>query len=276
MRLTESQLRRLIREALLSEVDIEEVGDMCYAPGSTHVMKTCRIGGEKYFLKFSDEDLFDGFDPSLQVLVEYLAYRIYGLYAGIRIPQVELVYDRAKKRVGLATTPASGEQALKVGTPAQVIGKAMSQGVYVDIFLSNWDVIGTGSGNVFVDPEQGATRIDPGGSLTFRAQGGRKGKSFSPRAGDLEVMLAGDKGAGLYFRHSDLTVAANEFLAVGWSEIDATISRVHQEVAGQLEEKGMTSLLGQWDSDVEEIRGTLQQRHMRVRQHAEFILEDAG
>lgn len=274
MRITESQLRRIIREALLSEVDIEAVGDMCYAPGSTHVMKTCRIGGEKYFLKFSDEDLFDGFDPSLQVLVEYLAYRVYGLYAGIRIPRVELVYDRAKKRVGLATTPALGKQALKVGAPARVIGKAMSQGVYVDVFLSNWDVVGTGSGNVFLDPEVGATRIDPGGSLTFRAQGGRKGKSFSPRAGELETMLKGEQGAGLFFKHSDLKVAAKEFLAVGWEEIDATISRVHQEVAGELEVKGMSQLLGQWDSDVEEIRGTLQQRHVRVRQHAEFILKE--
>lgn len=273
MRITQTQLRRIIREAILSEVDIEEVSDMCYTAGSTHVMKTCRIGGDKYFLKFSDESLFDGFDPSLQVLVEYLAYRIYGLYAGIRIPSVELVYDRAKKRVGLATTPAKGKQALKVGTSPKVIGRMMSQGVYVDVFLANWDVIGTGSGNVFVDPEVGATRIDPGGSLTFRAQGGRKGKSFSDRAGELETMLRSEKGAGLYYKHADLKAAAGEFLRVGWPQIDATITRVADEVSSELEQKGMTGLLGQWEADVEEIRSTLTARHDKVRDHAEYALD---
>lgn len=245
---------------------------MCYAPGSTHIMKTCKIGGEKYFLKFSDENLFDGFDPSLQVLIEYLAYRIYGLYAGIRIPKVEPVYDRSGQRVGIATTPAPGKQALKVGVDPKFLGKMMSQGVYVDVFLANWDAVGTGSGNVFVDPEVGATRIDPGGSLTFRAQGGRKGQAFSKRAGELETMLRSDKGAGQYFRYSDLRVAAEEFLRVDWSRIDAEISRVQAEVSNELQAKEMESLLGQWEADVEEIRATLSDRYSRVRDHAEFAL----
>lgn len=273
MRVTRSQLRRIIREAILAEVDIEDVSDICYAPGSTHVMKTCRIGGDKYFLKFSKEELFDGFDPSLQVLIEYLAYRIYGLYAGVRIPRVELVYDRSKQRVGLATTPAKGQQALAVGTSPKVIGRTMSQGVYVDVFLANWDVVGTGSGNVFVDPEEGATRIDPGGSLTFRAQGGRKGKAFSGTAGELETMLRGEKGAGYYFKHSDLQLAAAEFLRVDWPQIDATITRVGEEVSAELEQKGMSELLGEWRADVEEIRSILGTRYAKVSDHAEYALD---
>ena len=273
MRITRLQLRRLIQEAILSEVDIEDVSDVCYAPGSTHVMNTCRIGGDKYFLKFSKEDLFDGFDPSLQVLIEYLAYRIYGLYAGVRIPRVELVYDRSRKRVGLATTPAKGKQALAVGTGPEVIGKTMSQGIYVDIFLANWDAVGTGSGNVFVDPEEGATRIDPGGSLTFRAQGGRKGKAFSRTAGELETMLRTEKGAGYYFKHSDLQVAATEFLRVDWPQINATITRVGEEVSTELERKGMSELLDQWNADVEEIRSILDTRYSKVSDHAEYALD---
>lgn len=264
-----SALRRLIR-VLLTEVDIEEVEDICYTAGSTHVMRTCRIGGQKYFLKFSDEDLFDDFDPSLQVLIEYLAYRVYGLYSGVRIPKIELVYDRSKKRVGIATTPAPGKQALSVRYDTKSLARKMSQGVYVDIFLANWDVVGTGSGNVFVD-DKGATRIDPGGALTFRAQGGRKGRAFGPRAGELETMLGPGTGAGLVFRHSDLRVAAEEFLAVPWDRIDAEISAVEGEVTRELESKGMDDLLGQWGEDVRYIRRALESRHREVSEHARLV-----
>ena len=61
MKINIETIREIIREALLREVDIEDVGDMCYATGSTHVMKTCTIGKDKYFLKFTDESLVDDF-----------------------------------------------------------------------------------------------------------------------------------------------------------------------------------------------------------------------
>jgi hypothetical protein len=287
MIITERRLRNVIRGVLLetrhasksstiqrplSEVDVEDVENICYTAGSTHVMKTCKIGGQKYFLKFSDEDLFDDVDPSLQVLVEYLAYRIYGLYAGIKIPKVELVYDRSRRQVGIATTPAPGKQALVVGYSPKGLAKKLSQGVYVDIFLANWDVIGTGSGNVFVDPT-GATRIDPGGALTFRAQGGRKGRAFSKRAGELETMLDPDTGAGSVFRHSDLKVAAQEFLGVPWAQVDAEISAVGKEVAGELESKDMEELFRQWSADVRDIRQILKARHLEITEHARMVLK---
>lgn len=266
-------LRRLIREVLLNEVDVADVTDVCYTAGSTHVMKTCKIGGDKYFLKFSREEMFDdGIHPSLQILIEYLAYRIYGLFAGINIPHPELVYDTSKDAVGLATSPLPGKQALKVGISPESIGKMMSQGVFVDIFLANWDVVGTGTGNVFVDKDK-AYRMDPGAAMTFRAEGGRKGKRFSPRAGDLPIMLGGDMGAGLYFRYSDLKVAAKEFLTVKWPTIESEIDTVRNEIAEELEERGMIRLLQQWHADVDEIKGTLAQRHNIVADHAKYVLK---
>ena len=266
-------LRDLVREVLIIEIDIADVEDVCYTAGSTHVMKTCKIGGDKYFLKFSEDDLFEeGFHPSLQILVEYLAYRIYGLFSGINIPSLQLVYDKKSDRVGLASTPAAGKQALKVGINPKTLGKMLSQGVYVDIFLANWDVVGTGSGNVFVDKDK-LTRIDPGGSLTFRAQGGRKGQRFSPRAGDLDVMLKGSTGAGLYFKHSDLKVAAKEFLAVSLEEILQEIEAVEIEVSEELEARKMRGLLKQWRQDAGEIKDTLSKRHSVVSDHANYILD---
>jgi hypothetical protein len=265
-------LRALIREAVLQEIDVSQVEGECYAAGSTHVMKTCKIGGDKYFLKFSNEDMFDGFDPSLQILIEYLAYRIYGLYSGIKIPKPYLVYDAPGKRVGLATTPVKGKMALVVGTDPKLLGKMMSQGVYVDIFLANWDVIGTGSGNVFVD-DGSATRIDPGAAMTFRAQGGRKGAAFGPKAGELSTMLRPGMGAGNVFRYSDLKVAAQEFLAVDWPRIAAEIEAVGDEVTSELKARKMTGLLRQWQADVKEVLEKLETRHAEVADHARHILE---
>ena len=265
-------LRRLIRETIINEVDMSEVGDVCYTAGSTHVMKTCKIGGKKYFLKFSEESLFDGFDPSLQILIEYLAYRIYGLYSGINVPHPELVYDAPRKKVGLATTPAPGKMALKIGMDPKRLGKMMSQGVYVDVFLANWDVIGTGSGNVFVDKES-ATRIDPGAALTFRAQGGRKGKAFGPKVSELETMLKRGMGAGNVYQYADLKVSAAEFLSVDWSTIESEIDTVRNEVSEELETKGMNQLLDQWEDDCDEIKSTLSKRYAEVADHAKFVLK---
>lgn len=268
-------LRRLIRETLMKEgVDMSAVKNACFVAGSTHTMQTCNIGDDKYFLKFSRKNMFDdGVHPSLQILIEYLAYRIYGLFAGINIPRPELVYNTRGDEVGLATTPLPGKQALKVGMDPESIGKMMSQGVYVDIFLANWDVVGTGTGNVFVDKDK-VYRMDPGAAMTFRAEGGRKGKRFSPRAGDLPIMLGGDTGAGLYFRYSDLKMAAKEFFTVKWSTIESEIDAVRNEVAQELESRGMKKLLRQWNDDVDEIEVTLAKRYDVVAAHANHILKD--
>lgn len=267
---SEGLLRSLIRETLIKEIDIEDVGDVCYTAGSTHVMKTCKIGGDEYYLKFSDDSLFEDVDPSLQILVEYLAYRIYSLFSGINVPHPELVYDASHNKVGIATSSVKGKMALSSRIDPKLLARMMSQGVYVDVFLGNWDVIGTGSGNVFVDKDK-ATRIDPGGSLTFRAQGGRKGQAFGHRAKELETMLQPGSGAGNVYRHADLKVAAKEFLSVAWQQIASEIDAVNNELSTQLKERGMKKLLGQWKSDVAEIKDKLEKRYEEVAAHAKSM-----
>ena len=265
-------LRELIREAIISEIDIEQLGDVCFAAGSTHVMKTCKIGEDKYFLKFSDESLFDEGDPSMQVLVEYLAYQVYALYKGISIPKTELVYDRKNKKVGIATSAVKGKMALEDDIDFRKFGKMMSSGVYVDIFLANWDVIGTGSGNVIHDKGT-ATRIDPGGSLTYRAQGGRKGSKFNPNAGELKTML-GPKGAGQVFQYADLVEAASTFFSVSWKQIESTLLKVGQDVSNELLSHGLKSLNDAWTQEVQDIVNILRGRHKEVTAHAKHIAEE--
>src|SRR3990167_222570 len=277
MKTTIEEVREIIRSSIISEIDIEELGDVCFAAGSTHVMKTCKIGEDKYFLKFSDESLFNDVDPSLQVLVEYLAYQVYVLYKNINVPDAQLVYDKSNKKVGIATSAVKGKMALSMSSAVdyQKFGRMMSSGVYVDIFLANWDVIGTGSGNVIIDKDK-ATRIDPGGSLTFRAMGDRKGTKFNTRAGELKTMLDSSisKGAGRVFQYSDLIEAASTFFSVSWKEIQNRLTSVGDDVSEQLIAHGLVTLEKSWTQEVRDIVSILSGRHKEVSAHARHIAEE--
>lgn len=51
---------------------------------------------------------------------------------------------------------------------------SLAEGADVDAMLGNWDVIGMAADNILVDKDGKPWRIDNGGSLSFRAQGGKK------------------------------------------------------------------------------------------------------
>lgn len=236
-------------------------------------MNTCLIGNDKFYLKFTDAYLVDESDPSLQILIEFLAYRIYGLYEGVNIPNVHLVYDRSRKIVGLASSAVSGRMAGGGRIAPERLAKMLSAGVYVDVLLANWDVIGTGSGNVIIDNDK-ATRIDPGGSLTFRAQGGRKGDKFNVSASELRTMLSSTSGgSGVVYAYADLREAADTFIGVDWNSIHNVIRDVDEEVSQELETRGMSELLSQWKADVGEIAVTLKKRHFEILRQIKFIDE---
>ena len=255
---------------ILNEIDIDDVNDIECTAGSTHLMNTCRIGGNEYYLKFSDEEMFSDVDinPSLQILVEYLAYKIYALYRGINVPNIDLVYDGKNLRVGIATSAIRGKSALKTLKHNDIAMK-MSNGVYVDVLLANWDVIGTGSGNV-ISTGNGAYRIDPGGALTFRAKGERKGGRFSKEPTELHTMFDpdfSDTGAGTIYQYADLKRAAKEFMSVPWDMIENTINSVDENVTQELTNYSMKSLLKDWKRDVIEIKDKLKSRWNAIREH---------
>jgi hypothetical protein len=272
MRITASHLRQLIRETLLNEIDIEEVGESCWAQGSTHELSTCTIGGDKFYLKFSDAWFFESDDPSLQILNEYLTYQIYKQFPAASTPgRIELVYDRSNQRVGLASlaVPSGGGRRIS----ARQLASLLSAGVYVDIFLANWDISNTA--NIIISPEEDrATRIDLGGNLDFRAQGKRKGKMFGAEPGELSTMLptSGNRITNI-FEGADLRVAAQTFLETPWSTIRDVIVATQEQVANELIERGMTNLATQWDDYVNHVGPILEQRHNAVTAHARHILE---
>lgn len=239
-------------------------------------MKTCKIGADKYFLKFSDERLFDpNTDPSLQILVEHLAYSIYSLYPNISIPQdIQLVFDADNQKVGLATKEIQGKMALSSGISAKKLAKMMSAGIFVDVLLANWDVVGTGSGNIMTHGDT-ATRIDPGGALTYRAQGGRKGRAFGEKPTELNTMLKPGMGAGDIYQYADLKEAAQTFLSVPWSKIHSKIVNVvNTEILPELQENGMSNLASAFKKEVKEIDSILQKRYTEIVSHIRFILKE--
>ena len=244
----------------MSDIQVGKSG-----PGSTHVIKMAKIGDDDYYLKFSNDYLFDESDPSLQILVEYLAYKIYSLYPNVSIPQVHLVFDREKQRVGLASSSVKGKMALGRVNPEK-LAKMLSAGILVDVLLANWDVIGTDAGNIVSDKEV-ATRIDPGGALTFRAQGGRKGAKFSEKPGELKTMLDPSfGGSGRIYSYADMEDAKKEFLAVPWASIAKKISETDAEITNELSKTPtFKGLVTGWKDDVSEIASKLAKRHAAIK-----------
>lgn len=273
MRISEHYLRYIIREALLNEIDIEDVGETCWARGSTHELSTCTIGGDKFYLKFSDINMnYDGADPSLLVLNEYLAYKIYKLFPDAKTPgRIEIVYDRTNKKVAIATLAVPGRHGRSI--PPNILAKLLSAGVYVDIFMSHWDISNTA--NLVVSPEgDSVTRIDPAGTLAKRAQGRDKGRSFSDMPGELETMLptSGRRITDI-FVGADLREAAQTFLSTPWDAISSVIDQTHAQVMTELTERGMTNLADEWDVYINRIGPILARRHKAVADHAQHILE---
>lgn len=284
MRLTSGRLKSLILEALeeeqtlsrVREAKMSDLTDVCYIGGSTHQLATCKISDDKFYLKFSDSWSFaNPTDKSMQIGVEYLAYKIYQLYPSNVPSNVQVVSDPENSRIGLATGEVKGEPGGKIRYefPAEKWVSSISGGAMVDVFLANWDV--TNTNNFVVDKDTGvASRVDPGGSLTFRAQGARKGSRFSPEAGELKTMLDPKMrgGAGWLLSQVDMKKACESFLSVAWPQVENAIDEAFVEVKSELENAGLQGQVSAWQSEVAEIKEKLKSRHAEVIDHCEDAL----
>ena len=96
---------------------------------------------------------------------------------------------------------------LKDATPAEYekAKKELQQGFIVDALLANWDVIGLKFDNIIIPTNKNlaAVRIDNGGSLIFRAQGGKK--EFTDIVNEINTMRNPDMAPQAYEFFGDLT-----------------------------------------------------------------------
>ena len=98
---------------------------------------------------------------------EVIANRLYQ-EAGVNVPDARPMTENGEV-VGVASEAIEG---VKPG-----IARDAADGLVIDAWLGNWDVVGKVGDNMQVGPNGEAVRIDQGGALPTRAQGAPKGRT---------------------------------------------------------------------------------------------------
>lgn len=130
---------------------------------------------ERYYLKFPDS-------PEV-ARNEVLAANLYHA-AGVEVPEVLLVSDGGKEYIASRIIDGLDNVGAKVGKMS-----GAHDGFVVDAWLGDWDVAGASYDNLLAKDGARAVRIDVGGSLRFRAQGGMKGDKFGKVVEELDTLL---------------------------------------------------------------------------------------
>lgn len=131
--------------------------------------------GKEWYCKFPA-------DPDV-VKNEFLAAKFYQML-GVAVPTLKLVEKDGK--LGIASKWQDG---LTKGSADQL---SKAQGAHeafaIDAWLGNWDVVGLSNDNLLLDKDGKAVRVDVGGSLVYRAQGGKKGDAFGNKVQELDSL----------------------------------------------------------------------------------------
>ena len=120
--------------------------------------------GERFYVKFYE-------NPS-QGQAEFVANAVYAKL-GIKAVRSEIIQLDGREAIASPAVP----EATPASREAQSGSEDIQKGFVADAFLANWDVVGLVYDNI-VQGKDGFYRIDNGGSLIFRAQGGDK--AYSP------------------------------------------------------------------------------------------------
>lgn len=129
--------------------------------------------GTEWYCKFpADEDT---------AKAEVLAAKLYAL-AGVSGQDAKLITKGGK--VGIASKWVD----VKKADPASLANtNGVISGFATDAWLGNWDVVGLGYDNLQVGADGKAIRVDAGGSLMYRAQGGKK--AFGDTVPELDSLI---------------------------------------------------------------------------------------
>ena len=103
---------------------------------------------------------------------EKLAAELYKV-AGVPVADVKMTKFKGKPSIASPIVPGDVLNTLHPEEWKNV--KGIQENYPVDLWLGNYDFVGTGKDNIIVAPGNQAYRIDMGGALRFRAQGKPKG-----------------------------------------------------------------------------------------------------
>jgi len=111
---------------------------------------------------------------------EVLAAKLYEA-AGITGQDCKLITKDGK--LGIASKWVDVQ---KAGPDALAKAEGVAEGFAVDAWLANWDVVGLAFDNLQLDAHGQAVRVDAGGSLEYRAQGGKK--AFGESVSEIDTL----------------------------------------------------------------------------------------
>lgn len=147
---------------------------------------------------------------------EVLAAKLYAA-AGVAGQDAMLVTKDGK--LGIASKWTDVTKA----TPAQLAkADGAAAGFAVDAWLGNWDAVGMEFDNLQIGPDGKAVRVDAGGSLEYRAQGGKK--AFGDTVLEIDSMRDAKinaQAAKVFGKlsESDITASVAKVLKVGNAQI---------------------------------------------------------
>ena len=119
---------------------------------------------------------------------EMLANELYKL-AGVPVPDLFFGnHQTVASKILKSSDPDTPAQMLSAVQDDPLVRAQIRQNMAVDAWLANWDVAGLTYDNIIV-VDGIPYRIDTGGSLEYRAQGGAKGPHFGNTVGELETFL---------------------------------------------------------------------------------------
>lgn len=118
---------------------------------------------------------------------EMLANELYKM-AGVPVPDLFFgKHQTVASKILVSSDPDSPVQKLSEVKDDPEVLKQIRQNMAVDAWLANWDVAGLTYDNIMV-VDGIPYRIDTGGSLQYRAQGGSKDAYFGPAVGELATL----------------------------------------------------------------------------------------
>lgn len=140
-------------------------------PGGMFVDETT---GQKWYVKWPDKE------DALRN--EALAGKLYAAL-GVEVPELHLIQRNGKTAV--ASRIVEGLEKTVPAKLANAVGA--HEGFIADAWLANWDVVGLQYDNLLVVAGR-AVRVDTGGALLYRAQGGLKGAAFGNTVDELNSL----------------------------------------------------------------------------------------
>jgi 8-oxo-dGTP pyrophosphatase MutT (NUDIX family) len=198
-------------------VNLDDLKQVSGAKGSNDGGIFEDADGNQYYVKFPKSEL--------HAQNEVLASRLYKAL-GIEATDMQLGEYKGKPAVFSPMIPDSKADLVKKLGDEEYM-KQIQDGFAVDAWLANWDVAGLVFDNIVTNGDGKPVRVDPGGSLLFRAQGSPKGQAFGDDAKEIETLADGsnDQAYELFGKMSedDKKKSAEKLLTLSDADIDGIV-----------------------------------------------------